>query len=118
MATDDLIRARLDGMVSLRHPLAVLDSRMPWAQIEAVLAPAFAHKDHKGRTVESADMFGPTFLALQSAVAEDHGLPMVVSIHPCTQKQVNATSAKFDPLVRLMKPLGFLIRNVPQHARL
>jgi hypothetical protein len=60
MATDDFFRARLDGMVDLRHPLAVLASRMPWSQIESALAPAFAHKDRKGRTVEGADMFGPT----------------------------------------------------------
>ena len=39
MATDDFFRARLDGMVDMRHPLAVLASRMPWSQIEAALAP-------------------------------------------------------------------------------
>ncbi len=50
MATDDFFRARLDGMVDLRHPLAVLASRMPWPQIEAALAPALAHKDSEGRT--------------------------------------------------------------------
>ena len=69
MATDDFFRARLDGMVDLRHPLAVLASRMPWSQIEAALAPAFAHKDRKGRTVEGADigvLFWPA-LAGQSA---------------------------------------------------
>ena len=60
MATDDFFRARLDGMVDTRHPLAVLASRMPWTDIEAALAPAFAHKDRKGRAVEGADMFGPT----------------------------------------------------------
>jgi hypothetical protein len=46
-------------MVDLRHPLAVLASRMPWPQIEAALAPAFAHKDRKGRAVKGAGMFGP-----------------------------------------------------------
>jgi IS5 family transposase len=42
MATDDFFRARLDGMEDMRHPLAVLASRMPWSQIESALAPAFA----------------------------------------------------------------------------
>ncbi len=60
MPTDDFFRARLSGMVDLRHPLAVMASRMPWSPIEAALAPAFAHKDRKGRAVEGADMFGPT----------------------------------------------------------
>jgi IS5 family transposase len=69
MATDDFFRARLDGMVDMRHPLAVLASRMPWPQIEAALAPAFAHKDRKGRTVEGADMFGPTLSVAGAGVS-------------------------------------------------
>jgi IS5 family transposase len=60
MATDDFFRARLDGMVDPRHPLVVLAGRMPWTQIEAALAPVFAHKDRQGRLVEGADLFGPT----------------------------------------------------------
>ncbi|GAB1424436.1 hypothetical protein MASR2M16_16700 [Thauera terpenica] len=42
MATDDFFRARLDQMIDLRHPLVVLAGRLPWSQIEAALAPAFA----------------------------------------------------------------------------
>lgn len=60
MATDDFFRARLDTMIDLRHPLAVLAQRMPWAQIEAALAPALAHRDRKGRSVDGADLFGTT----------------------------------------------------------
>ena len=60
MATDDFFRARLDQMIDLRHPLAVLSTRMPWAEIEMALAPALAHRDRKGRLVEGADLFGTT----------------------------------------------------------
>jgi hypothetical protein len=35
----DLFRQPLAQMIDLRHPLAVLADRLPWAQIEAVLAP-------------------------------------------------------------------------------
>jgi IS5 family transposase len=38
LATDDFFRSRIDHMIDLRHPLAVLSSRMPWQQIEASLA--------------------------------------------------------------------------------
>ena len=37
-STDDFFRSRLDHMIDLRHPLAVLASRMPWQEIEASLA--------------------------------------------------------------------------------
>ncbi len=46
-------------------------------------------------------------VAVLNSVAEEHGLPVVVSTHPRTQKRVDATGAQFHPNVRLMKPLGF-----------
>jgi transposase, IS5 family len=36
--TDDFFRNRLDQMIDLRHPLAVLANRMPWQEIEVSLA--------------------------------------------------------------------------------
>ena len=60
MASDDFFRARLDSMIDMRHPLAVLATRMPWADIEAALLPVLAHKDRAGRLVEDADLFGAT----------------------------------------------------------
>ena len=38
MATDDFFRSRLDQMIDLRHPLAVLATRLPWAAIEAAVS--------------------------------------------------------------------------------
>lgn len=60
MTTSDFFRARLDQMIDLRHPLAVLAKRMPWEHIEAVLAPAFARKPRTGGVTEGSDLFGPT----------------------------------------------------------
>ena len=50
-------------------PTGGLARKMPWAQIESALAPAFAHKDRKGRSVEGADMFGPTLSVAGSGVS-------------------------------------------------
>jgi transposase, IS5 family len=74
MATDDFFRARPDQMIYLRYPLAVLASRMPWSQIEASLAPVFAHRDRRGRVSEGADMFEPT-LAVAGAGISNAGRP-------------------------------------------
>ncbi|MCZ2152553.1 MAG: IS5 family transposase [Bryobacterales bacterium] len=57
--TDDLFRSRLDQMIDLRHPLAVLATRMPWDWLEAELAPVFARKPRDGRIVETVDLLGP-----------------------------------------------------------
>jgi transposase, IS5 family len=58
--TDDFFRARLDQMIDLKHPLAVLGDRMPWGQIEAALAPSFVRKDREGKAIVDDDLFGAT----------------------------------------------------------
>lgn len=58
MATDDFFRARIDQMIDLRHPLAVLSQRLPWAKLEASLAPVFAHRP-KFPGGGGLDLFGP-----------------------------------------------------------
>jgi transposase, IS5 family len=60
MSTPDFFRSRLDAMIDLRHPLAVLATRMPWASIEATLAPIFERRAREGRVIESVDLFGAT----------------------------------------------------------
>ena len=67
--TDDFFCARIDQMIDLRHPLAVLARRMPWAQIEASVAPLFAHKSRSGLTTESADLFGAGVAVAGSGVS-------------------------------------------------
>ena len=57
--TDDFFRARLEQMIDLKHPLAVLANRLPWDQICAALAPAFARKDREGNPIADSDLFGP-----------------------------------------------------------
>ena len=48
METTDFFRCRIDAMINLRHPLAVLATRLPWSVIEALLAPKFERKDRPG----------------------------------------------------------------------
>lgn len=43
-----------------------------------------------------------------NVLAEDHGLPVIVSTHPRTRQRIDATSMTFHRQVRLLKPLGFL----------
>jgi UDP-N-acetylglucosamine 2-epimerase (non-hydrolysing) len=61
---------------------------------------------HREENIESEKSFHK-LVAVLNAVAEDWGLPVVVSAHPRTQKRVDTKGAKFHPLVQLLKPLGF-----------
>ena len=58
-ATEDFFRSRIDHMIDLRHPLAVLASRMPWQQIEASVAHLFSRKARSGQAaMPDLDLFG------------------------------------------------------------
>lgn len=57
-ATDDFFRSRIDQMIDLRHPLAVLASRMPWQEIESRVAHLFVRRAHAGEAMPDLDLFG------------------------------------------------------------
>jgi UDP-N-acetylglucosamine 2-epimerase len=42
-----------------------------------------------------------------NTIAEVYKIPVIVSTHPRTRNKINKTGAKFNSLVKLMKPLGF-----------
>ena len=60
--TLDFFRGRLDSMIDLQHPLAVLGTRLPWGQIEAELAPIWQRRWRDGLLQQSlmADLFDLT----------------------------------------------------------
>ena len=58
MQTVDFFRARLDAMIDLRHPLAVLATRLPWSRLEAELAPIWRRDARTGVLPEEEDLFG------------------------------------------------------------
>ena len=44
---------------------------------------------------------------LLNTLAKEYDYPVIVSIHPRTQKRVDEMGAKFHPLIRFLRPLGF-----------
>jgi UDP-N-acetylglucosamine 2-epimerase (non-hydrolysing) len=77
----------------------------------------FVVSSHREENIDSDNSFAK-LVSVLNALAEDQGLPVVVSTHPRTKKRVDATGAKFHPLVQLIKPLGFHdYVNLQMHAR-
>lgn len=74
-ATDDFFRSRIDHMIDLRHPLAVLASRMPWQEIEARVAQVFFRKGRAGAAMPELDLFGEQIQ--RTVVASNAGRPRV-----------------------------------------
>ena len=69
MSEADFFRQPLAEMIDPRHPLAVLAGRLPWAQIEAALAPQFARQVREGRAIAQDDLFGPSLQVAGAGVA-------------------------------------------------
>ena len=76
------------------------------AQLGLSAEQYFMVSAHREENIEPDKSF-KKLVAVLNIVAEDHGLPVIVSTHPRTQKRIDASGAKFHSLVRFMKPLGF-----------
>jgi len=77
----------------------------------------FVVSAHREENVDSDQNF-LKLVDVLNAVAAQHGLPIIVSTHPRTQKRVDAMGITFHPLVRLLKPLGFKDYNKLQLSSL
>jgi len=103
---DQIIKTGSPMYEVLLHYRPQIESSDVLKRLKLLSEKYFLVSAHREENVESDESFEKLVKVL-NAVAQDHGLPVVVSTHPRTQKRVDATSAKFHPLVQLMKPLGF-----------
>lgn len=90
----------------LHHYKARIDASDAVERLGLSEGEYFVVSAHREENIDSPANFAKLVEALNQ-VAETYQLPVIVSTHPRTQKKVDALGAKFHPLVRLLKPLGF-----------
>lgn len=66
----------------------------------------FVASAHREENIDSDQNFAKLVTVLNT-IAEQYGLPVIVSTHPRTQKRVHALGVSFHSQVRLLKPHGF-----------
>ncbi|MBF0434252.1 MAG: UDP-N-acetylglucosamine 2-epimerase (non-hydrolyzing) [Magnetococcales bacterium] len=66
----------------------------------------FVVSAHREENIDADSNFGKLVRVL-NGMSEVYKLPVIVSTHPRTQKRIDAVGATFNPLVRLLKPMGF-----------
>ena len=90
----------------LTHYRKDIDASDVLARLGLVEHEFFVVSAHREENVDSDRTFAKLVTVLNT-VAEQYGLPVIVSTHPRTQKRVDAVGATFHAQVRLLKPLGF-----------
>ena len=90
----------------LTHYRTRIDASTVLNQLGLEAEKYFVVSTHREENLDSPRAFG-NLVAVLNALAEDHGLPVIVSTHPRTRKRIEATGTRFHHCVRLLKPLGF-----------
>lgn len=106
LSPDQVIKTGSPMFEVLYHYLPQIKASNALSRLNLQPEQYFVVSAHREENIESDKAF-IKLVSVLNAVAEDHGLPVVVSIHPRTKKRIDATDARFHSLVRLMKPLGF-----------
>mgnify|MGYP000574961250 FL=1 len=66
----------------------------------------FVVSAHREENIDS-DKNSLNLVESLNAIAETYQIPIIVSTHPRTQKRFDEMKVKLDPMIQLLKPLGF-----------
>ena len=90
----------------LNHYLPKIHSSNVLERLELQPDEYFVVSAHREENIDGDAQFNGLVQTLNQ-VAEQYGLPLIVSTHPRTRKRIDREGVLFNPLVQLMKPLGF-----------
>ncbi len=117
IAREYLLREGLpaDRIIKTGSPMfEVIHSRLEEIKASSVLeslslkkSEYFVVSAHREENISSDRNFFALIDSLNS-IAEHYQLPIIVSTHPRTRKRIEETGVEFNPLIKLMKPLGFI----------
>ena len=115
IAREYLLREGLppDRVIKTGSPMyEVLHHYLPKVQQSGILKTLelkeqqyFVVSAHREENINSERNFDHLVTTL-NGIAQQFGHPVIVSAHPRTRKMIEAKGVTFDPLVRLMKPMG------------
>ena len=90
----------------LTHYRPMIDASDVLTRLDLAPLSYFVVSAHREENIETDRNFF-RLVDILNGVAGRYGLPVIVSTHPRAKKRIVSAGAEFDPLVRLIKPLGF-----------
>ena len=116
IAREYLLREGLppDRIIKTGSPMfEVLNSRTADIERSGVLRRLGLEEDkyfvisaHREENVNSESNFSDLVDSI-NAIADKYNLPLIFSTHPRTQNMISTQGTEFNPLVKIIKPLGF-----------
>ena len=103
---DQVIKTGSPMYEVLNHYLPNIKASDALVRLGLSVEQYFIVSAHREENIEPENSF-IKLVAVLNMLARDHGIPVVVSTHPRTQKRIDSGNVQLHPLVRLLKPLGF-----------
>lgn len=103
---DAIIKTGSPMFEVLSHYRAEIENSHVLEQLGLQEGQFFVVSAHREENIDSDTNFAK-LVAVLNSIADQYGLPVIVSTHPRTQKRITALGISFHQQVRLLKPLGF-----------
>jgi UDP-N-acetylglucosamine 2-epimerase len=82
-----------------------IDSSNVLSRLNLIKENYFVVSAHREENINSDNFL--KLVEVLNTMAEKYKLPIIVSTHPRTRNKIKETGVHFNPLIQLMKPLGF-----------
>lgn len=106
LPADRVIKTGSPMFEVLNHYMAQIDNSDVLTRLGLIQGQFFVISAHREENVDSPQNLHK-LAAILNGLAEQYGLPVIVSTHPRTRKRIEEQGIQFNPLIQLLKPLGF-----------
>ena len=103
---DRIIKTGSPMFEVLTHYRPKIDASEVLDRLSLSAGQYFVVSAHREENIDSERAYAKLADVL-NGVAEEHGLPVIVSTHPRTRNRIESAGTIFNPLIQLLKPLGF-----------
>lgn len=106
LPADRVIKTGSPMFEVLNHYMPQIDGSDVLSRLGLTEREFFVISAHREENVDSPKNLHK-LAAVLNGLAEKYGYPVIVSTHPRTRKRIEEQGISFNPLVQLLKPLGF-----------
>ena len=105
ISADRIIKTGSPMFEVLHTNMSQIDNSEVLSKLSLVKGKYFVVSAHREENINSLNF--DKLVTTLNLIAEKFQLPIIVSTHPRTRNKINEKGVDFNPLIQLMKPLGF-----------